>query len=215
MTTLREIIRVNRTPDEAFAYVADFTTTAEWDSTVRTARKLTDGPVGVGTRFLVNCKLPVGSVDLSYEILEFQPPARLVLGGHSRLFTVEDTITFAPKGEQTDIVYQAAFEFSALLRSGAAIAQPGLQRMGKASVEGLRAALEDGSFREADVILYATGRAPLTADLGLEGPHASRRKEAPQLRPQPSVVRRVHDVQHRSHRLDPGQQMTGRRATRR
>ncbi|KZX58750.1 short-chain dehydrogenase [Halioglobus sp. HI00S01] len=143
MTTLREIIRVNRTPDEAFAYVADFTTTAEWDSTVRTARKLTDGPVGVGTRFLVNCKLPVGSVDLCYEILEFQPPERLVLVGHSRLFTVEDTITFAPKGEQTDIVYQAAFEFSALLRSGAAIAQPGLQRMGKASVEGLRAALEE------------------------------------------------------------------------
>ena len=33
---------------------------------------------------------------------------------------------------------------------------------------GLRAELEDGSVREADAILYATGRVPLTPDLGLE-----------------------------------------------
>ncbi|MEE9606622.1 MAG: glutathione-disulfide reductase [Myxococcota bacterium] len=33
---------------------------------------------------------------------------------------------------------------------------------------GLRASLDDGSALEADVILYATGRTPLTRDLGLE-----------------------------------------------
>ncbi|MEM7411494.1 MAG: glutathione-disulfide reductase [Myxococcota bacterium] len=43
-----------------------------------------------------------------------------------------------------------------------------ITRVDKASDGGLRATLEDGSTLEGDAILYATGRHPLTADLGLE-----------------------------------------------
>ena len=70
MTVLRETIRVKRPARAAFNYVADFTTTVEWDATARHARKLTEGPIDVGTEFLVNCALPVGSVDLYYTVIE-------------------------------------------------------------------------------------------------------------------------------------------------
>jgi len=43
-----------------------------------------------------------------------------------------------------------------------------IARIEKAGDGGLRATLEDGSTLEGDTILYATGRHPLTVDLGLE-----------------------------------------------
>ncbi|QFU76342.1 SDR family NAD(P)-dependent oxidoreductase [Halioglobus maricola] len=143
MTTLRETIRVSRPAAEAFNYIADFTTTQEWDSTARRASKLTQGPIGVGTCFLVNCKLPVGAVDLEYTVIEHRPPERIVLRGQCSLFTVEDTITLAPDGAKTRIDYEAKFEFSPLLRRTMFAIGPGMRKMGRESLEGLRAALDD------------------------------------------------------------------------
>jgi glutathione reductase (NADPH) len=43
-----------------------------------------------------------------------------------------------------------------------------IERTGQGSGEALRATLDDGSLLDADCIMYATGRAPNTRDLGLE-----------------------------------------------
>ena len=43
-----------------------------------------------------------------------------------------------------------------------------IERTGQSSGETLRATLDDGSMLDADCIMYATGRAPNTRDLGLE-----------------------------------------------
>ena len=71
MTVLEEQIEVVRPVHECFAYIADFTTTREWDSTALEAVKTTDGPLGLGTVFKVTCALPVGSIDLEYTVTEW------------------------------------------------------------------------------------------------------------------------------------------------
>lgn len=143
MTTLKETIRVNRPADEAFGYVADFTTTPQWDSTAREAIQLTPGKVGLGSEFLVTCALPIGSVDLHYTVTRFDPPNTLVLVGKGRLFTVTDTITFCSINDQTEISYQAEFEYSRAVAPLSGLLTPGLERMGRASVAGLKQALDD------------------------------------------------------------------------
>ena len=187
MTTLTETIYVKRPAEEAFAYVADFTTTVEWDATAKAARKLTAGPVAVGTRFLVTCALPVGTIDIEYEVAVLEAPNKIVLTGHSRLFDIEDTITFTASGKRTRIDYQAQFTFRPLLRGFVGAMQPGLQRMGKTSLAGLKQALDDNypaprmsaNVQAADTLLlpklarftrygYSRGRKhwnPISADL--------------------------------------------------
>jgi NAD(P)-dependent dehydrogenase (short-subunit alcohol dehydrogenase family) len=143
MTVLQEHIHVPRPAHEVFAYVADFTTTPEWDSTARAAEKLTPGPIAVGTRFAVSCATPVGAIDLAYEITSLEPDSGITLKGSSRFFSIEDRITFTPSDAGTRIDYRAEFRFPPVLQRLSKTFEGGLQRMGRQSMAGLKEALED------------------------------------------------------------------------
>jgi NAD(P)-dependent dehydrogenase (short-subunit alcohol dehydrogenase family)/carbon monoxide dehydrogenase subunit G len=143
MTILREKADVARPVKEVFAYVSDFTTTAEWDSTVLRARQLTPGKIRVGTEFEVVCALPVGSVTLVYRVEKLQKDSLIVLRGSSRLFDVEDRIRFTPADKGTRVDYQAEFTFKPAIKPFEGMLQPGMERMGRASVDGLARALQD------------------------------------------------------------------------
>lgn len=143
MITLHEKIDVNRPVAEAFAYVADFRTTEQWDSTVISARKLSGGPIGAGTLFEVVCRQPLGSVTLAYTLTHHEPGALLRLHGSSRFFEVDDEIRFTGTATGTRIDYRATFTFQKPLAAIAARFQDGLERMGHESVQGLKRALDD------------------------------------------------------------------------
>lgn len=143
MTVLHETVEVKRPAWEVFAYVSDFTTTAEWDPTVLSARKLTTGAIGVGTQFEVVCALPVGSVTLLYTVRKLHDNACVELSGQSAFFDVYDTITLRSTAKGTHIDYRAAFTFKPVVATVAALSSKGLEQMGRESVAGLREALED------------------------------------------------------------------------
>ncbi len=143
MIELREHLRVQRSLGEVFDYLADFRSTLEWDSTVQAARKLTPGPARPGSCFSLECALPVGHLDLHYEIKELDRPRRLVLQGRGRMLEVRDEISLREADGGTEVEYRAQFTLAAPLRPFAARLRPGLERMGRATAEGLRLALQD------------------------------------------------------------------------
>jgi NAD(P)-dependent dehydrogenase (short-subunit alcohol dehydrogenase family) len=143
MTVLHETVEVNRPVEEVFAYVSDFTTTAEWDATAISARKLTAGAIGVGTQFEVICALPVGSVTLLYTVRKLRDNACIELSGQSAFFDVYDTITLRSTKTGTHIDYSAEFTFKPLVATVATLARKGMEQMGRESVAGLGEALQD------------------------------------------------------------------------
>ncbi|MEP5764563.1 MAG: SDR family NAD(P)-dependent oxidoreductase [Halieaceae bacterium] len=144
MTTLNEVIQIERPAQEVFAYIADFSTCEQWDSTAIEATRMDRGPLGVGSRFKVVCAAPVGKLPLEYEITEYQPDEKVVLRGHGRFFEVEDTILVTPTASGCELNYTAIFTWKPLLSKLAPKLQAGLERMGRASIqEGLKQALED------------------------------------------------------------------------
>ena len=144
MITLNETIEVPRTVEACFRYVADFRTTVEWDATAVKARKVTRGPVGLGSRFALVCRAGPTGIPLTYSIDEFTPWQCLVLTGKSRWFTVKDVITFEPVGHSsTRITYTAHFEYRYGLEAIASRNETALRKMGKASLRGLAKALAD------------------------------------------------------------------------
>jgi NAD(P)-dependent dehydrogenase (short-subunit alcohol dehydrogenase family) len=144
MITLNETIEVPRPVEACFRYVADFRTTVEWDATAVEARKITRGPVDLGSRFALACRAGPTTIALSYSIDEFTPWQCLVLTGKSRWFTVKDVITFEPVSHSsTRITYTAHFEYRYGLEAIASRNETTLRKMGKASLRGLAKALTD------------------------------------------------------------------------
>ena len=149
MITLHEEITVARSAKDCFRYVADFDRVYEWDATARDARKLSEGPIGLGTRFEVTCAVGPTTISIEYEIVDYQPWHSIELRGECKLFTVTDTIVFSDRDEKTHISYTAVFDYRWGLGRLEKYFLKGMQQMGRESLAGLQRALEDRALPPA------------------------------------------------------------------
>ena len=70
-TRLDETIEVARPLNEAFAYISEFNRIEEWDPAVAKGIRLTDGPLGVGTKFRIDMKAGFSLISF-FSIKNFQ-----------------------------------------------------------------------------------------------------------------------------------------------
>jgi dehydrogenase/reductase SDR family protein 12 len=133
---------VTRPQPEAFEYTADFSNIEDWDPGVVASRKVTEGPIGLGTRFELEVKFGAGTIPMIYEITVYQPDHRVVLVGDGEKLHAVDEITFASQDNMTVIDYTADLTFRNLFRFIRPLMGPVLRRVGKDAVDGLVRALD-------------------------------------------------------------------------
>lgn len=141
MIVVTREVRTRATPRAVFAYLADFTTTADWDpGTVRTVRRSGDG--GVGTVYDNTSSFNGRTTELTYTVTDHQAPRRITLRGENPTLLALDTITVEPHEDGTLVRYQATFRFrSLLLRLATPFLRPAFRRLGDEAEAGMRAAL--------------------------------------------------------------------------
>ena len=138
----REVIEVARPLDESFAYVADFTTAAEWDPGIVESRRVGEGPVGAGSRFEVVALFRGKRVPFTYEVTAFEAGSRIVLSGEGERATSVDEITFeATPAGGTRITYVADLRFKGALRVVEPFLGGAIRTMGAKALAGLQVAL--------------------------------------------------------------------------
>jgi len=103
----RVTIHSTLSADAAFAYLSDFSSTREWDPNAADAKRLDDGPVALGSKFLVEAALGKRRLPLEYTITAFEPPRRVQFRATSSLLASVDEITFSPSGDGCDVTYDA------------------------------------------------------------------------------------------------------------
>lgn len=116
MTTLHERIGTALPPEDVFDYIADFQSAAEWDPGVAHARRLDEGPVGIGTRYELGVRMGRRIVPMTYRITVFERPTRVVLEGAGSNVAAVDDIRFAPRAGGTVVDYTADIELRGWLR---------------------------------------------------------------------------------------------------
>lgn len=136
-----EVIEVPRPVAEAFAYVADFTTVAEWDPGIHASRKVS-GDGGVGSVYEVQAEFRGKTMPFTYTVTAFEQDRRIVLDGVGEKATSLDTIAFeAAAGGGTRITYTADFRLKGVLR----VAEPFLggtfTSLARKALDGLAAKL--------------------------------------------------------------------------
>lgn len=124
----------------AFDYLADFTTTTEWDpGTVSTVRR--DGDGGVGTTYRNTSRFLGRETELTYVVEELVPDERVRLRGENKTVVSVDTMTFRPVAMGVEVTYTAEFTFKGLSRWLAPLLKPAFVRLGNQAESGLRTAL--------------------------------------------------------------------------
>lgn len=97
MTVIENSVYIERGPEEVFDYLVDLRHELEWNPGTQSMEKLTEGPIGVGTRYLAKWKQ---SKHIEVECVEFDRPRRwsYVNGGP---VAVRLTVALIPEGAGT------------------------------------------------------------------------------------------------------------------
>ena len=70
-------IMIEKPVEEVFRFVAEGENGSKWNSAVKSVRKITEGPVKVGTKYSMLRELPSGSVENTYEVIEYEENKKL------------------------------------------------------------------------------------------------------------------------------------------
>lgn len=106
-----EMISVHCGQSAVFDYLADMTNIVAWDPSVASSRRLTHGPLAVGSRFHLIVAFGPRQVPMDYEVAEMASPDRLVLIGRGAGFTATDDITLTTAQDITRIDYRVTLTF--------------------------------------------------------------------------------------------------------
>lgn len=116
MPIITRTVETSLPPEATFSYVADFANIAEWDPGVVAARKVTDGPPGIGTVYSLDLRYGARSFTMRYEIVEWDVPNRVVLEGTGGRVSATDRISFRPSTSGTVVDYEAELNLTGVLR---------------------------------------------------------------------------------------------------
>jgi hypothetical protein len=138
MARVRQTIHVRASIEAAFDYVADLSTTAEWDPNIAEASRLDVGPSRKGSRFRLVPRTGARSMPLESTITRFDRPRRLVFDGGNASFRRVDDLRFESAGGGTMITFVADLR----LRGVRGLANPFLRGRFEASARSAVAGLQ-------------------------------------------------------------------------
>jgi hypothetical protein len=98
--------KINRAPEDVFAYLANRTNLPQWSQGVGSVRKLTKEAVGAGSRFRIEAKGMGRLLPSVYEITAYEAPAMLA-GKNTGLLSFVETFELAKAGVATEVVQSA------------------------------------------------------------------------------------------------------------
>ena len=122
--------------EEAFDYLADFTSVTEWDPTAASAEQLS-GRVGEGAEFRVVVRFAGAENEFVYRTLEFVRPTKLVLRAESSTVVSLDTITIEPRPSGCAVTYDAKLDPKGAMKLAGPVLGLLFKRLGNNAKAGL------------------------------------------------------------------------------
>ena len=141
----RKTIEVSCPPEDAFAYVSDFSRVAEWDPGVVESRALGNGAtLGVGSRFELVTLFRGNRQRFEYVVTAFDESSRRVrLLGEGEKARSRDEIRVDRVAGKTQISYEAEIRLKGAFRAAEPFLGGAFRRMGDAALDGLQRRLAE------------------------------------------------------------------------
>ena len=138
-------IRIARRAEEVFAYLSDLERAIEWVPDLLTMKKLTDGPIGVGTRYVETIKQGGSTGSAQLEVTEYEPNRVFAHKGEGGPVKFTGLFTVRPDGDESVVVHDYTFELSGLAKLMGPVLVKWLKRNSEIGAANLKRVLESGS----------------------------------------------------------------------
>ncbi|MFT6712222.1 MAG: dehydrogenase/reductase SDR family protein 12 [Arenicella sp.] len=109
---IKEQFYTRRSAEDVFEYITDFSRITEWDHSIISSKKITDGAISNGTQFDLMFAMGPRKSQIVYEVTEFHYPSRAVLIGTSDNFVAVDTLSIEDKVNGCDVTWQTNINFT-------------------------------------------------------------------------------------------------------
>ena len=127
MVHIKGEIVIDRPVGEVFDFVADERNEPRFNPQRRRAEKISDGPIGAGTRFRAEMISMGRPVEMEIEFTGFERPRRLASTTHMSSMDVRYALTFEPVPEGTRMRWSGDLEPRGILK----LMGPIVARMGR------------------------------------------------------------------------------------
>ncbi|MFL5864291.1 MAG: SRPBCC family protein [Solirubrobacteraceae bacterium] len=141
MARYQATIDTPQSPQEAFAYLSDFSTAAEWDPGVVEAERVDGLALGEGAEFRLVAEFLGRRTPLTYRIVEYDPPHTVTFLGENATVTSLDRITVAAIADGTRVTYDADLRLKGPLHLADPLLRIAFHRVGDRALAGLRRTL--------------------------------------------------------------------------
>lgn len=135
--TLSATVESSKSIDEAFAYMADFTTTNDWDPATVVTEKLS-GDGGLGSRYRNVTEFNGNQTQLEYVVTDYRLNDRVELRGENNTLSAVDTMTFRKTSSGTRVTYSAEFTFKGVYRLASPFLRGAFAKLEAGALQGLK-----------------------------------------------------------------------------
>jgi uncharacterized protein YndB with AHSA1/START domain len=134
-------VSISRPVPQVFAYLADFENIPQWNYAISRTRKVTSGPVGVGSRYVQQRTVPSVSEE-AFDVIAYEPNRMLSIRGRLGPLPTEATYVVEPAGDATVLTNTMDVEPQGLTRVLAPLATARLRAAVGANLGRLKELLE-------------------------------------------------------------------------
>lgn len=135
--TLSATVETSKPIEQAFAYMADFTTTTEWDPATVVTEKLS-GDGGLGSRYRNTTEFNGSRTQLEYVVTDYRLNDRVELRGENNTLSAVDTMTFRKTSTGTRVTYTAEFTFKGVYRLASPFLRGAFGKLEAGALQGLK-----------------------------------------------------------------------------
>jgi len=143
------VVHVERTLEEVWNVLADLERAPEWVPDMLSARKLTEGAVGVGTRYHEVVSMHGKDAEAELEVTRFEPPRVFAHRGEGGPARFSATFTLEPGdsgGRSTRLTHAWTVELSGMMRMMEPLVRGWVQRNSEEAVRNLKRSMEAGEL---------------------------------------------------------------------
>jgi hypothetical protein len=132
-------VDINQPPEQVFDYCSDHRHEPDWNPMMTRIEKLTDGPIGAGTRYAAEF---VKGPRMVMECTRYERPNAWSLTGNSRALTARGGWRVLPSVDGAHLVMHTEMELHGLLKLAAPLLRRRMQPMFQRDLDNIKACLE-------------------------------------------------------------------------